>query len=68
VLEEYQEGPFQSYTGGASFIRRCEECGRFVRADDTIQVNEEVGLRDVPNATCSLHGRTKMIFLGFIEE
>lgn len=52
--------------GNAQFIPVCENCGRFVKADKTIKVNELNGLADEPNATCSKCGRTKMIFEGFM--
>ena len=50
---------------GATFVRRCEKCFRFVKADEKITFRgngELVG----DNATCSKCGRTKMIFEGFI--
>ena len=51
--------------GGACFIPRCH-CGRFVKADESVLVNETTGLVDRPNGTCKIHGRVKMIFEGFI--
>lgn len=51
---------------GATFVPVCAVCGWFVKADETIFVNDEVGLKDAPNATCKKCGRTKMIFEGFI--
>lgn len=63
---EYPEGPYQSYEGGAVFIRVCPECGRFAVADKTILVNEETGLKKAPNGTCKRHGRIEMPFMGFI--
>lgn len=57
-----------SYEGGATFIRRCEKCGRIVKANPTISVNEIHGLADKPNATCKKCGPTKMNFLGFFDE
>jgi hypothetical protein len=53
------------YDGGATFVPVCEQCFRFVKADPSIEVNDAVGLRDQPNATCSKHGRVKMLFDGF---
>jgi len=55
-----------SYDDGATFVPVCEKCGRFVKADPTIQVSEGLGLRDQPNATCSKCGRMAMLFEGFI--
>jgi len=54
------------YEGGACFVPVCEKCFRYVRADDSIFVNDFAGLKDVPNATCSKCGRTKMLFEGFV--
>ncbi len=62
------DGPYQSYIGGAFFVRRCKKCNRFVKADDSIRVNEITGLRPGPNATCRRCGRTEMLFQGFIGE
>lgn len=64
-MYEFEGDKILQYEGGASFIRRCENCMRFVIADKEIEVNE-IGLHQVPNATCKKCGRTKMIFLGFI--
>lgn len=62
---EYTNEAYIQYEGGATFVRRCEKCKRFVKPDDAIWINE-YGLKDEPNATCKKCGRTKMIFLGFI--
>lgn len=51
--------------GQAVFIPKCMICGRFVKADDTIKVNDMTGLKNQSNATCSKCGRIKMIFEGF---
>lgn len=58
----------QVYEGGACFVPVCEKCGRFVKADKTILVNEIQGLSKEPNATCSKCGRTHMLFEGFVGE
>lgn len=60
------EGPYQSYDGGATFIRRCVKCNLFVKADRRVFVNEETGLKKQPNATCRKCGRTEMLFVGFL--
>lgn len=61
------EGPYVQYgEGGPTFIRRCSICNRFVKADETVLVNEETGLKPGPNATCSKDGRVEMLFLGFL--
>lgn len=65
-MNEYEDSrQYIKYGEGATFIRRCEICKRFVKADKTVFIND-YGLKDQPNATCSKHGRVKMIFLGFI--
>ena len=58
--------PLQSYEGGATFVRQCSRCNRFVKPDETIQTHEWHGLKKQPNATCSKCGRTTMLFIGFI--
>ena len=52
--------------GTAMFVPVCEKCGRIVKADSSIKVHEWNGLADAPNATCSKHGRVKMLFEGFL--
>ena len=55
------------YEGGATFILVCDKCKRFVKADETIKVNEITGLVPGTNAFCSKCGRTEMIFEGFFK-
>ena len=62
----YENMRRQVYESGATFVPVCPTCGRFVKADKTISVNEITGLKDEPNATCKKHGRVKMPFEGFI--
>jgi hypothetical protein len=62
---DYENARRLVYDGGATFVPVCETCGRFVKADETIQVSDGLGLKDAPNATCSKCGRTKMLFEGF---
>ena len=64
-MNDYPEGPYVGYAGGASFVRVCNKCGRFVKADKTILVNDNTGLKDQPNATCKKCGRVEMLFCGF---
>ena len=64
---EYENTRRIEYEGGAIFVPVCEECHRFVKADDTVFTND-YGLSPEPNATCSKCGRTHMLFEGFIEE
>ncbi len=53
------------FENGATFIPVCEQCGRFIKADFTVTVNGVDELVDRPNATCSKHGRVKMVFEGY---
>lgn len=64
---EFENEPYLGYDGGATFVRRCETCCRFVKADKKIFTNKWDGrLKDASNATCSKCGRTNMIFVGFM--
>ena len=58
-------GDDNSPTGRAIFVPVCPGCGRFVKADDSIQVNEIIGVKPGPNATCKKCGRVVMPFEGF---
>jgi len=49
----------------ATFIPVCMKCGRYVKADDSVQIGYS-GLRKQPNATCSQCGRVEMLFEGFV--
>ncbi len=62
---QYPDTPRLQYEGGATFIPVCMKCHRFVKADETIRVNDS-GLKPGPNATCSKCGRTEMHFEGFM--
>lgn len=59
---EFQNEPYLQYEEGATFVRRCEKCMRFVKADESVFVND----REKENATCSKCGRTKMLFIGYL--
>jgi hypothetical protein len=62
-MNEYENFRRISYgEDGATFIPVCSKCGRFVKADKEIYVNEITGLKPGPNATCSKCGRVEMIF------
>jgi hypothetical protein len=50
---------------GATFVPICVGCGRYVKADETVLINDE-GLHPGPNATCAKCGRTRMLFEGFV--
>lgn len=65
-MNEYEGTRRVCYGGGATFIPVCETCGRFVKADFFIWVNEITGLSKGENAFCSKCGRTHMVFEGFI--
>ena len=51
-----------------AFVPVCDRCGRFVRADESVQVNGLGELMDAPNATCSRCGRVEMPFEGWFGE
>ena len=53
--------------GNAQFIPVCPGCGRFVKADDKITVNEAIGVQG-DNATCAKCGRVEMPFEGFFSD
>lgn len=54
------------YEGGATFVPVCEQCGRYVKPDETVCDADTIGPRNGPNATCSKCGRTRMLFEGFL--
>lgn len=49
---------------GALFVPVCPK-GHFVKEDEAVFVNQETGVKRVPNATCKKCGRVEMIFEGF---
>ena len=52
--------------GNAQFLRICPNCGRFVKADDSIRTRWIDGqIENAPNATCSKCGRVSMPFEGW---
>ena len=63
---EYENIRRKQYESSATFVPVCTACGRFVKADETILINDETGLKEQPNATCSKCGRIRMLFEGFI--
>lgn len=64
---EFENESYLQYKGGATYVRRCEICCRFVKADESITVRwADDQPVDQPNATCSKCGRVKMIFIGFV--
>jgi len=63
---QYENTRRIQYEDGATFVPVCRKCGRYVKSHDTIRTNDELGLKDEPNADCSLCGPVKMIFEGYI--
>lgn len=53
-----------TYGEGAVFIRRCPDCSRFVKADESVMIREWDGKTPDTTATCKVHGRVAMPFLG----
>jgi hypothetical protein len=65
-MHEYENVRRLVYGDGAHFVPVCENCYRFVKADETVgftHLGERVA--DEPNATCFKCGRVKMLFEGF---
>ena len=67
MSENEYEGTRRVFYGedNACFLPVCPTCGRYVKADDEININGNgpVG----PNATCKKCGRVEMPFEGYIE-
>jgi len=61
-------GPYQSYAGGALFLRKCPACGRIVKADNSVFANMLDEVSREPNASCSSCGRITMPFIGYFED
>ena len=49
---------------GATFIPICRQCGRFVKADETVWFDSRDQPK-TPNATCKKCGRTEMVWEGY---
>lgn len=65
-MYEYEGTRRVVYEGDATFVPVCSQCGRYVKADDTIQIDGNGLLANQPNATCKKCGRVKMLFEGFV--
>ena len=61
-----ENSPRIQYEGGYTFIRVCPVCGRMVKPDETIMVNQDYPYREAENATCQKCGRVKMPYEGQI--
>ena len=53
------------YGEGATFVPVCADCGRFVKAAETVRLSD-AGLMPGPNATCKKCGRVEMLVEGSI--
>lgn len=53
------------YEGGACFVPVCKNCGRYVKADETVVSDDDHGLHPQENCLCSKCGRSHMVFEGF---
>ena len=51
--------------GVLMFIPRCPLCGRFVKADESVNINGLGQVSEAANATCAKHDRVTMYFEGF---
>jgi len=65
-IKRYENTRRIVYEGGATFVPVCAICGRYVRPDDNIEINEMTGVKKQPNATCSKCGRIEMLFELFV--
>ena len=50
---------------GATFIPVCSKCGRYVRADKSVRMNDLGETKGGTNATCKKCGRVLMPFDGY---
>lgn len=71
MFDEFMESPRVCYGEGehegATFVRICPKCGRFVKADETVRLTYDgPPEKGRPNATCKIHGRIEMYFEGYI--
>lgn len=53
-----------SYGDGMWFVRRCEQCGSFVKKPESVLAND-YGLSPEPHTECWRCGPTRMIFEGY---
>lgn len=53
-----------SYNSGATFSSKCQKCGRFIKADNSISINL-FGESKKTNAMCSKCDRINMLFIGY---
>ncbi len=49
----------------ATFVPICTNCGRFVKADNTMRFQGDTVAKG-PNSTCANCGRVEMLFEGFL--
>jgi DNA-directed RNA polymerase subunit RPC12/RpoP len=61
---EFENEKYVVYGEGATFVRRCAKCYRFVKAPETICLNPEESIKK-DNIECSKCGPTHLIFIGF---
>ena len=62
---EFFEEPRLVYGDGATFIRHCAKCCRFVKAPETMTFGSDGRYIEEDNAICSQCGSTHLIFEGF---
>ncbi len=64
---EFANEKYIVYGDGATFIRRCAKCCRFVKAPKTMKFSKfDERYIEEDNAVCSKCGPTHLIFIGFI--
>ena len=64
TLNSYENFRRVAY-GGLQFIPVCSKCGRFVKADDSVEFNGLDEYIKQPNATCKKCGRIEMPCEGY---
>lgn len=63
---EYEGTRRLMYGDNMCFIAACPNCGRFVKADDSVTINGLEELVSKPNADCKKCGRVEMPFEGWL--
>lgn len=60
----YENTPRVQFRNGATFVPKCEKCGRFVRVYKSVRFDGH-GQPKGPNCHCKKCGRTQMIWEGY---
>jgi len=60
----HEESPVVTYGEGATFVRQCPKCNRYVKAYKKIRFDYQ-GQPIGHNARCTKHGKIEMYFIGY---